>query len=82
MSPNRRAHDHIGQLAPKLGIRIGNEPAELVIKNLEKLADADYTIKEIDIIINKVIADPKFRTLFLKDCFRAANQLVRVGLKR
>ena len=75
--PNRRSHDHIGQLTQKLGIRIGESTASLVIKNLEKLADADYTISQIDKIVTKVINDPKFRNNFLKNPLNAAKTIIR-----
>ncbi|MBD3226725.1 MAG: hypothetical protein GF329_00930 [Candidatus Lokiarchaeota archaeon] len=80
--PNRRAHDHIGNLVPKLNIRIGLESSEQIIKNLEKLADVNFTITEIDKIVNKIIKDAKFRTSFMKDYLGAAKSLVRVSPKR
>ncbi|MHA1271692.1 MAG: hypothetical protein ACTSPY_18010 [Candidatus Helarchaeota archaeon] len=75
--PNRRAHDHIGQIRQKLGIRIGADAATLVIENLKKLADADYTIQQIDKIVSKVINDPRFRTTFLKNPLSAAKNILR-----
>ncbi len=78
--PNRRAHDHIGNLRQKLGIRIGDASTTQVINNLKTLANANISIRDIDKIVNKVISDPKFRTLFIKDYKSAIRTLnIRVG---
>jgi hypothetical protein len=71
--PNRRAHDHIGQIRQKLGIRIGADAVAAVISNLKSLVDSapKITIADIDKIVNKIITDTKFRGIFIKD-FRGA----------
>ncbi len=73
--PNRRAHDHIGQLRQKLSIRIGKSTTDQVINNLKKLADANMSVSDIDKIVTKVLNDPKFRTLFIKNMKAAVDQL-------
>lgn len=76
--PNRRAHDHIGQLTQKIGIRIGADSATQVITNVRKLIDLHsdaITISDIDRLVTKVINDPKFRTLFVDD-FRTAAESI------
>jgi hypothetical protein len=78
--PNRRTHDHIGQIRQKLGIRIGIDTATQVISSLGKLADANITISDIDKIVTKIINDPKFLTLFLKD-YQSAIKTLKITTK-
>ena len=73
--PNRRAHDHIGQLTQKLSIRIGTSAVTPVIENLKKLANLDVSISSIDKVVTKILNEPKFRTLFIKDMKSAINRL-------
>ena len=75
--PNRRAHDHIGQLTQKLGIRIG-DAAVKVINQLKNLVNTNITVNQIDKIVDKVISDPKFLNLFIKDSTKAA---MTIGIK-
>lgn len=79
--PNRRAHDHIGQLTQKLGIRIGDDTASQVIANLKQLADANITVSQIDKIVNKVINDPKFLNQFVQN-YKTAIRSLGIKLSR
>ncbi|MHA1131466.1 MAG: hypothetical protein ACTSQI_21655 [Candidatus Helarchaeota archaeon] len=74
--PNRRAHDHIGQIRQKLNIRVGHDTTSQIISNLKELAESPtLSISDIDKIVTKVINDPKFRALFIKDFKSAAKNL-------
>jgi hypothetical protein len=78
--PNRRAHDHIGNIRQKLGIRIGLDAATQAIKNLKTLADANITIGDIDKIVTKIVNDPKFLTQFLNN-YKSAIKTLGINLK-
>ncbi len=73
--PNRRAHDHIGQLRPTLSMRIDKPTVGIIIENLKKLANADVSVSSIDKIVTKILNDTKFRTLFVKNFKSTINQL-------
>ena len=78
--PNRREHDHIGQLRQKLGIRIGRSTASKVITNLKELADLNITIQQIDKIVTNVINNSKFLDKFITNAKQAAASIgIRVG---
>jgi hypothetical protein len=78
--PNRRAHDHIGNIRQKLGIRIGLDAATKAISNLKTLADANITIGDIDKIVTKIVNDPKFLTQFLNN-YKSAIKTLGINLK-
>jgi len=78
--PNRRAHDHIGQIRNKIRKRIEIDSSKQVIANLEKLADANVTESDIDKIVTKLIDDPKFLAQFLKN-YKSAVKTLKISVK-
>jgi len=80
--PNRRAHDHIGQIRNKIRKRIEIDSTKQVIANLEKLADANANLTESDIdkIVTKLIDDPKFLAQFIKN-YKSAVKTLKISVK-
>ena len=72
---NKSAYNYIDQLTQKLSIRIGTSAVTPVIENLKKLANLDVSISSIDKVVTKILNEPKFRTLFIKDMKSAINRL-------
>lgn len=62
--PNRREHDHIGQIFREGGIAGNQIPA--YIETLNKV-ESKLTDRQFDAVVSRLAKDSKFRAAFLKD---------------
>ena len=61
--PNRREHDHIGQIFRDVGLP--GDRVLLMIQTLDKV-ESKLTDQQFDAVVAKLAKDGKFRALFLE----------------
>ena len=70
--PNRRAHDHIGQLRVA-GIR--EKEISQIIANMEAIVKQGISLADLEKVARNLVKNSKFKASFLKDPMDAVSQI-------
>ena len=70
--PNRRAHDHIGQLRVA-GIR--EREISKIIASMEALVKKGLSLRDLELVAKNLVKDRKFKEAFLNDAFDAVGKI-------